>query len=398
MVGTVPDPLVRQLLERAALTAIERMPRWLDELDGATLAAHGMEPIAVDPELSAAANRATKSNITCWLTAQIANPGMPVAANTSAELLADARNMVRRGVDRAGVDAYRTGQQAAWLRWMQIVFELGADLETTRELLDLTSRSIASFLDATIEVVDAVMEDERRHSSTNAHSEKRAFVEDIISGDRVVADTVERTLAYGLSATHTAAVVWTTDPRPDAVALRRVAQNMLAGRAAQLVVVASAGTLWTWTSGDMIPAPAAAIPDGVHVAIGSPAYGIEGFRQSHLEALEVQRMLSRIGSRRRVASAREVSLVNLATTDPATAFAFVQTTLGALAEADHELQETLRVYLRMGSAAHRAATVLHAHRNTVVRRVERAVALLPRPLPEASTEVSVALDILHWHG
>lgn len=46
----------------------------------------------------------------------------------------------------------------------------------------------------------------------------------------------------------------------------------------------------------------------------------------------------------------------------------------------------------------RAAAALYTHRNTLLRRLARAEALLPRPLAECSVEVGIALDVLFWRG
>jgi DNA-binding PucR family transcriptional regulator len=76
----------------------------------------------------------------------------------------------------------------------------------------------------------------------------------------------------------------------------------------------------------------------------------------------------------------------------------VARTLGALAGADEDLRETLRVYIREGCSASRAARALFAHRNTVLNRLSRARELLPAPLQERGLQVGLALEIVHWLG
>jgi DNA-binding PucR family transcriptional regulator len=48
--------------------------------------------------------------------------------------------------------------------------------------------------------------------------------------------------------------------------------------------------------------------------------------------------------------------------------------------------------------ASRTANRLFTHRNTVLRRLDRAAKLLPRPLEEDIVHVAVALEVFHWRG
>jgi DNA-binding PucR family transcriptional regulator len=100
----------------------------------------------------------------------------------------------------------------------------------------------------------------------------------------------------------------------------------------------------------------------------------------------------------RLASYDEVQVVALATQDEERADAFVARTLGELAAAPRELQETARVYLREGSSATRAARVLFTHRNTVLARLARVEQLLPAPLEGRGLQVGLALEILRWRA
>ncbi len=135
--------------------------------------------------------------------------------------------------------------------------------------------------------------------------------------------------------------------------------------------------------------------DHVFVALGSPAHGIDGFRRSHLESLATQRLLMR-ATRVRLAQWESIQLVALVSHDEAGAREFLRHTLGDLADADPELRETLRIYLREQSNAPRAAKVLFTHRNTVLTRIARAERLLPKPLNHNSLEVAVALELAAW--
>jgi DNA-binding PucR family transcriptional regulator len=100
----------------------------------------------------------------------------------------------------------------------------------------------------------------------------------------------------------------------------------------------------------------------------------------------------------RAATFDDVALVVLATRDENAARGFVARVLGPLAAADTEVRETLRIYIREGCSASRAAAALFSHRNTVVNRIQRAEALLPEPLRGRSVEVGAALEMNRWIG
>jgi DNA-binding PucR family transcriptional regulator len=99
-----------------------------------------------------------------------------------------------------------------------------------------------------------------------------------------------------------------------------------------------------------------------------------------------------------VAGYEDVQLVALSAQDEELAADFAARTLGELAAADPELRETLRVYIREGFSASRAARALYAHRNTVLNRLSRARELLPAPLEHRGVHVGLALEIVHWLG
>lgn len=394
-----PPDAVLDLIRRTAVSVLQNLPEEIGDLDAATLSAYGMAPVAADPELSAATVRVNHSNVTFWLHANIARPGEPVPANTGREVLDYFRNAVRRGLDSTGLDAFRTGQNAAWLRWMPAVFALTDDLDDARIALQITAESSADFVDRTIRAVSEAIRSEREELLRSSQAEKREIVELIVAGQAISPERATRVLGYHLHASHTAFVVWTPDADPDSGLLADTARDIAAawGATRTLTVVPSAGSLWVWVDAAPSGFAASRIPDRLQVAIGSHGHGLEGFRSSHLEAVTVQQMLARLDSPRRIATIDDIALVNLATKDPIAADDFMRRTLGELTAADAGIREVLRVHLHEGSSVSRTAAALHMHRNTVVRHVAKAVQLLPRPLDDPIA-VAVALDIAHWRG
>lgn len=394
---------VRALIKRGAELVLSAPAQWLSELDEATMAATGVQAIADDPVLVAGMRRATRSNLVHWAQANIRDPGAPVPANVSEEPLAISRELVRRGLEDQAAHTYRTGQNAAWLRWMDIAFALTQDPAELHEMLSVTARSITEFNEACIAELTRRMQAERDELTRGTHAERRATVALLVEGAPISLERAERNLGYTLDQAHRAVVVWSESAIARTPELERVAEVIasVAGTTRVLSVVASTATLWLWLPTHEEPNisqlqdRARGMPD-VRIAIGSRGTGIEGFRKSHLDALTAQRMLARVASAKQVVSFDRVRLVSLITSEPEGAEHFIRDTLGELATADAELRTTAAVFLDEGCNASRTAERLSVHRNTLLRRLETIDALLPRPLHEARVHVGVALEVLRW--
>ncbi len=138
-------------------------------------------------------------------------------------------------------------------------------------------------------------------------------------------------------------------------------------------------------------------PD-MHIAIGTSARGINGFRRSHQEALNTQQMLVRLRSHQPIAFFDNVQMVALLTENCERADDFIKSTLGDFASASAVLQSTLLTYINEHCNAVRAAQHLYIHRNTLLYRLESAERLLPRPLDTTLVRVAAALEVLQWRG
>lgn len=86
------------------------------------------------------------------------------------------------------------------------------------------------------------------------------------------------------------------------------------------------------------------------------------------------------------------------TSDAEGAERFVRQILGDLAYAPRDIRETVLAFVEEHGSVSRFATGQYVHRNTIVRRVARAEALLPRPLAENPVQVAAALQVLRWTG
>lgn len=398
-----PSPRVRELIRHCAQIVVNPRPEWLDEFDAAVLAASPM--IAADPELAAAVSRSNRANLYFWATANVRDPGAPVPPNTGPEPLAIARELVRRGINAFPSDAYRVGEGVAWRRLMEIAFELTSDAAELHELLQICSLSISTFIEATLQGIDAQIELERDELTLGTHAERRETVALLLDGAPIPHRRAEARLGYALTGAHTAAVIWSVRSDGDLSVLDGVAEafGQACGSPRVLSVPASTATRWVWAPGSNGTDIAAllqvvrAAPD-IRVAIGPTADGIDGFRRSHFDAITTQQMMARLHSPQQLALFTDIQLVALITADADRAAEFVQRVLGDFESASPELHDTVRVFVTEQCNASRAAARLYTHRNTLLRRLARADELLPRPLAECSVDVAVALDVLRWRG
>lgn len=404
--GERPSERVRELMRQGAEMIVSIPQERVDELHEATLASEYMQATAGDPVLAEEVRRSNRSNQLHWAAANISHPGEPVPANLGAEPLAIARDLIRRGLDEsAAVDAYRMGQNVTWRQWMQIAFELTSDPDELRELLDVSARSIASFIDATLTGIHHELQAERDELTRGTHAERREIVALIIGGAPISRQRAENRLGYPLAQSHTAAVIWGDASNTDLSDLDRAAEALMdtvEGRR-PLSVLASAATRWVWLPGAESPDVAGIVAavdqlPGVQIAVGPTAAGIEGFRRSHLDALTTQRMMARLSSSQRVASFADIELVALITADPEQADRFIKHTLGDFESAGAELHQSVLTFIDEQCNASQAAARLFTHRNTLLRRLARADELLPRPLQSCSVHVAVALEVLRWRG
>ena len=399
-----PSPRIAELIRIGASAFLEEPDPLFDAVDDAVLGATPAA-MAADPAMATATTAADHANIVHWARANVRDPGARVVPYLGPDLMDLARDMVRRGLDDATVTTYRAGQNVAWRTWMTRAFDLTSDPDELRELLDVTARSIFTYVDETIEGIQAQIELEREQLTGGTHADRLETVNLILEGAPITMTRASERLRYELSGRHLAAVLWTDGDAQEAGRLDESAGALAAavGAPGAFTVVASVRSLWAWLR---LPAdadverlrPAITPTPGVRIALGSPGAGIGGFRSSHLEALAAQRLMHRRGGDLQLAAYPDVRLVVLATQDEEQADDYVRQTLGGLLAADPELRETLRVYLREGSSTSAAARALYAHRNTVLARLRRAEQLLPAPLAGRGLEVGLALEIVHWLG
>lgn len=100
---------------------------------------------------------------------------------------------------------------------------------------------------------------------------------------------------------------------------------------------------------------------------------------------------------RKVSTIDQVRMVSLMIHDARAARQFVLSTLGRLATEPAVLQHSLHAFLTNGCSITETAEVLGTHRNTLLRRLERAQDLLPVSFADHRIQIAAALDLLFWN-
>jgi DNA-binding PucR family transcriptional regulator len=287
---------------------------------------------------------------------------------------------------------------------MRIAFDNAPDLETLNDALTVASASLSRWVDETVQQITAVVAQESTSQASATHELKLQTATRILDGAPTDEELAAYRLKYPLTGNHIASIIWTDPASPDQSALRLVAEKFAACAAEHkpkaLVVPATSSSMWVWVNnpnGDAKERLRPILADSLQVrlALGSVVSGIDGFRRSHYEAVDTQRLMTRVGTVQ-LASFDEVSLAALGSHNEQAAREFMARVLGDLGSADAELRETVRVYIRHMYNASKTADEVYAHRNTVFHRIQRAEELLPRPLATSGIEVGVALELQRW--
>lgn len=394
-----PSPRIAALLRAGVEQVIDAPPEWIDALNRATLRGAGLEEVSLGEDLVAIAVRNNLSNLLLWAESNLENPGARVPARLTEDAEVLVHELVRRGLDTGAVDSFRTAQDTAWRHWMEICFTLTDDPAELRELLQVSSLSITTFIDDSVRLMNARVTAARHRLSAGTHAQRRAAAALVLEGAPIADDRASEQLGYRLSGPHCAAVI-SCAPNVPAEQMETVGEAIMtaSGLPRRLTVLSGADENWVWFPGRVhsVPEVLRSHP-GVTVALGSADEDREGFRRSHFQALTTHRLLTGGGSRRH-ARYEDVRLLDAMSDDAGRLDDFLSETLGDLRSAPPELAESLRVWFAAHCNASVAAQRLYTHRNTVVRRLEKARELLPIDLDEQPIAVAAALEVHHWRG
>jgi DNA-binding PucR family transcriptional regulator len=380
-------------------------------VDAAVLAA--VPALSADPDIRLALQRSTEANLSDIL-ALLAEPALPVDAGVPPEAMALATALVRRGVDPGDlVHGYLVGQNELWRAWMDELTDRLPGGTPMIIALELSSTRIFTRADFLVAQLMRHIDRERVRWMGGALARRAELVRELLAGEEQDVKAASRTLGYDLDRCVFAAVLWDAGSaddagtRHDGLEAQATALARAAGAARALTIAPGEASLWAWVStpdrpdvSRVVEQLGGALRDGQGIALGTPASGLEGFRASHGEALQARRV-AELGGATGVVRYDHVEAVSLISDDPERLARFVDRTLGRLAaddDATARLRETLLAWLAEGGNARRAAERLHAHKNTVLYRLQRAQQLLGRPLDEGRGNLELALRALEQLG
>ncbi|WP_020190701.1 PucR family transcriptional regulator [Pseudomonas putida] len=398
-----PSEAVRELMRKGAELAQALPPEWIERLNQSLFSSPEDAKLLEDPVILAACRRANRAELLHWANANLQRPGEPVEPYVSADMVDTARELARRGLSELLMNVARSTQNAAWDLWMKMAFSLTQDPVVLEEFLEVSSRSISEFIDSNMHVVTQIILEEKSAQAHDDPVDKRSLVSRLLDGRDVEAEQFGRRLGYSLAQRHHACLVWSETPDAEIRPLEDMARALaqLTGTVAPLIVFAGPATLWAWSNAakpldlNLLQDVARQFPK-IRAAIGSAGAGMNGFRRSHLEALTTQRLMGRLAGSPAVATIDQVRMVSLMTQDARAARQFVLSTLGRLATEPTVLQHSLHAFLANGCNITQTAEVLGTHRNTLLRRLERAQDLLPIPLADHRIQIAAALELVIW--
>jgi DNA-binding PucR family transcriptional regulator len=402
--GTPLDEAVVHAALAGAAGALRDDLRPLSERVGVAVSA-AVPALAADADVRLARERSAEANLADLL-ALLADPALPVDSGVPPEALALATTLVRRGVDPGDlVHAYLVAQNELWRAWME---ELSGRLSSGPELIAALERSSARVFSRADFLVAALIrhvDRERERLMGGALARRSRLVRALLAGDESDAAEASRTLGYELERWVLAAVHWGAGD--DALEAHAALLARAAGAPRALTFAPGEGSVWAWVGTPEQPdldrigaALGDALSEREGVALGTAGQGLAGFRLGHQEALHARR-IAELGAATGVVRYDEVEAVSLLSADPDRLARFVRRTLGGLIADDPataRLRETLLAWLAEGGNARRAAERLHAHKNTVLYRLQRAQLIIGRPLDRDRGELELALAALQRLG
>lgn len=337
-----------------------------------------------------------------------------------------ARRLAQRGVPmNALTRAYRIGHALVLDVAGEEINRAGFAPETSLAIFERMTSVTFRYIDWISQQVVAVYEDERDRWLANRNSTQALRVREVLSGNDSDPEAVTAAIRYPMRRQHLAVVLWwpgedkqsvgRAAAHDDALAkleqFLRAAADHVGTQGSPLFLAADQRTGWGWLplSGATAPGASAQLrqftdahPGAPAVAVGTPLPSVDGFRQSHRQALRahgvaVTANLTGVTA----ADAPGFAAAALMGENQNNAREFVHAVLGPLAGSsgnDARLRETLQVFLRHGGSYTAAAEELVVHFNTVKYRVGRALERRGRPLGDDRLDVEMALLLSQWYA
>jgi hypothetical protein len=384
-----------------------RAREWAEGVDRRIL--DHIPEIARDPLLVEDLHASTEAHWAAFLKV-LAQPGRRVMLPAPVVELALA--IAGRGLDLGVLlKVYRVGLEAVWEYATQLVGDLDGPepRPDASELLIHFWTSMGTWVNASIERLVVVYHDELGRITQGAAAHRLDVVTSILDGSASDATRLSADLHHPLSSLQTAFVLWVDDSGMvsglDRVA-RRVAKILRASE--PLIVRQGSRDLWCWVANQRQPPLQeldrilGLLNDGqVRLAVGTPAMGVAGFRTSHAEALDAQRVATESRSSASLVRYGDVELVALMSVNREAAQRYVERVLGQLAtnaRGMQRLRQTLHAVLTGSGDLDEVAAELLVHKNTIRYRVRQAEEVLGYKAKDRRADLEVALRHMEAFG
>ena len=384
----------------------EEARRVAAQIDAAILAAS--PELAADPALVAELHAGTHAHFRTFIVLlQRTRPELLLPPQAVDLALSIARRQMDLGVL---LKVYRVADQSVWDYFKEATEPLAGEGTMRTDVLIYLWERGRLWINDSIEQLIGVFTAEREASMHSMLARRSEAVHEVLRGGRIAVDKATAELRYQLRGSHLALVLWVDPdhgPSDAAAHLNAAAESLAAqlGCGCPLLLPVGNSEAWAWLP---LPMDAASTnfhtlptnddgPAIVRIAAGMPASGIIGFRQSHREAVDTQRLMVNSGAGASFACYADVELVSLVSGRPAAIKPFIDRELAALAAWGPSLakvRETLLSFLVHGGNVDAAAAELLVHKNTVRYRLAQAEELVGHALTERRTQMEVALRCL----
>lgn len=310
-----------------------------------------------------------------------------------------ARRIAQRGLPLSALlRAYRLGQAVFQQYLIAQIATSSSDATVVAEGAQLVSSVSFSYVDRISGEVVQAYQTERDYWQHQRIAARAAQVDSLLASGATDPSASERALGYVVGQHHLAAVLWTDADDEALPSLERAATSLASSAGCPgppLVVARDVRTVWAWLPSPTGP-PGAMSHPGVRAALGTERSGLSGFRASHVEALETQRVVTAAAPARRLGTtaASDVGALRLLCADVDRLRSWVLGVLGRLAVDDpgtEALRDTLADFLASGRSYVHTGKQMTLHRNTVQYRVKKAEDLLGREALDRPLDLQLAL-------
>jgi hypothetical protein len=352
-----------------------------------------------DDDLRAELLASTEANVSqvLRLLARGASADDATAPHEALEYL---RGNVRRGLPLSVLlRSYRLAHAWLWERWSEALRERVVDSGELRAGQDESSAFMFGYVDRISDVLVEEFGTERERMLRSAAQIRAETVRGILGAEALDAELASSRLGYELRRHHVALRVSSGASAVDGLerAVGEAAEALNAGEPLVIPSGAARYDVWCGAFEDPVTDELERYepPPRVVVAFGKPSVGVDGFRSSHLEAVQAARIGALMpAATHSVMSYARVELVSLLASDLPRARAFVAAELGPMGsatEAAERLRETVLAMLVSGGSVTRVARDLFVHKNTVAYRVKQAEETLGHGIDDRPLELGCAL-------